>query len=95
VLRNWGNLHNGEVHNLCSSTTNIRANNLRKIGMCGECSRHGKDEICIKIFVENPKEKLLRGLIRRWNFTILRWILKKGLESSGSVYRIVTSLVRQ
>jgi hypothetical protein len=68
---------------------------LRKIGVGGECSRHGKDEICIKIFVENQEEKSLGDLRRRWNFTILRWILKKGLESTGSECTIMTSLVRQ
>jgi hypothetical protein len=68
---------------------------LRKTGIRGECSRHGKDEKCKEIFVENQKEKSLGVLRRVRNFVMLRWILKKGLESSGSKYEIVTTLATQ
>jgi hypothetical protein len=46
---------------ICVLTTrNIRANNL-KSGMCWGRSRHGKDEICINIFVKKQREKSLGG----------------------------------
>jgi hypothetical protein len=86
VVGGWRRLHNEELHNLYASP-NIFTYQIKEDERGGACSKHGKDEKCIKISVgkgRDHSEDL--GVDEE---TILEWILGKWdgnfrLDSCGS-----------
>jgi hypothetical protein len=57
VTGEWGNLNNGELHNLYSSPDSIRQMKSRRMGWAGHVARMGEGETCAGFSWERPKEK--------------------------------------
>jgi hypothetical protein len=60
----WRRLHNAELHNLYASP---KGDQMKEEEMGGTCNTHGRDEKCVQILVEKPKDKRPLGRPRlRW-----------------------------
>jgi hypothetical protein len=64
VTGQWRKLHNGELHNLYSSTDNIRQSNSRSMRLAGHVARMGARKIH-KVLVGSPEGKTALGRPRR------------------------------
>jgi hypothetical protein len=67
VTGEWRKLHNGELHNLCSSPDNIRQTKSRRIRWAGHVARIGGERNVYRVLVGKPEGKRpLDRQRRRW-----------------------------
>jgi hypothetical protein len=91
VTGEWRTLHNGELHNLCSSPDIIRQIKSRRMRWAGHVARMGEGRKVYRVFVGKPEGKRpYERPRRRWEDGI-KWTLGRmvggggcGLDSPGS-----------
>jgi hypothetical protein len=64
VMGEWRKLHNGELHNLYSSTDIIRHIKSRRMKWAGHVACMGKNRKVYKVLVGKPKGKRPLGRLR-------------------------------
>jgi hypothetical protein len=88
ITREWRKLHNGELHNLYSSTDIIRQIKSRRMSWAGHVARMGEGRKCTGFWWESRRKKPLGRPRRRWEDGIKMYLREIGwgcgVDSPGS-----------
>jgi hypothetical protein len=91
MTRDWGKLHNEELHNLYSSPNIIRMIKSRRIRCVGHVARMGETRNAYRILVGKPEGKSPLGRPRRrWVDNIKMYLREIGWTGSSWLW-IATS----
>ena len=74
ITKEWRNLHNSEIHALCSSSDIIGNLKSRRLMWAGHVARMEQSRNAYRILVGKPEGKRSLGRPRRDGRLILKWI---------------------
>jgi hypothetical protein len=87
VTRGWREMHNEELHGLCSSPGIVRVINARRMRWAGHVARMGEVRGAYNFLVGRPEGRRLLGRPRRrWEDNIKMDLRKIGFGEVGRIY---------